>query len=86
VDARGARVPLKATLLGLWLAVALAVHLGAHVGLLFGLAQRRPRWRALAALVVPPLAPMWGWNAMPRRARAWLIAFGAYAVVIVAAR
>jgi hypothetical protein len=73
----------KATILGGWLACALAVHVGAHVALLVGLARRRPWWRALAALVVPPLAPIWGWNEMPRRAHAWAIAFAAYAVVVV---
>jgi len=72
----------KATLLGGWLALAFAVHVGAHAGLLVGLARRKPRWRALAAAVVPPLAPIWGWNEMPKRARAWAIAFAAYAVVI----
>jgi hypothetical protein len=73
----------KATLLGLWLALALAAHVTAHVALLAGLARRRPRWRAVAAFVVPPLAPIWGWNEMPKRAHAWAIAFAAYAVVIV---
>jgi hypothetical protein len=76
----------KATLLGVWLAVALAVHVTAHVALLVGLARRRPRWRVLVALVVPPLAPVWGWAQMPKRARAWAIAFAAYAVVIVASQ
>ena len=77
---------MKAILLGGWLALALAVHVGAHLALLVGLARRRPRWRALAAVVVPPLAPIWGWNAMPRRAHAWAIAFAAYGVVIAASR
>ena len=56
--------------------------IGAHVALLVGLARRRPRWRVLAALVVPPLAPVWGWREMPARARTWAIACAAYAVVI----
>jgi hypothetical protein len=73
----------KATLLGAWLAIALAAHVTAHLALLAGLARRRPRWRAIAAFVVPPLAPIWGWNEMPKRAHAWAIAFAAYAVVIV---
>ncbi|MGO8993903.1 MAG: hypothetical protein ACLQVI_11280 [Polyangiaceae bacterium] len=77
---------MKAALLGCWLACAFAVLLAAHVALLVGLAQRPPRWRALVALVVPPLAPVWGWNEMPRRAHAWAIAFAAYAVVIVASQ
>lgn len=77
---------MKATLLGGWLAIAVAVHLAAHLALIVGLARRRPRWKALAALVVPPLAPIWGWNEMPKRAHAWTIAFAAYAVVIVASQ
>jgi hypothetical protein len=76
----------KSTLIGGWLAIALAVHLGAHVALLVGLARRRPRWKAVAALAVPPLAPIWGWEKMPRRAQTWVLAFAAYAVVIAAAR
>ena len=72
-----------ATLLGLWLAIALLTHVAAHAALLVGLARRRPSWRVVAAFVVPPLAPMWGWNEMPTRARAWLVALGAYVIVIV---
>jgi hypothetical protein len=56
------------------------------VGLLFGLARKPPRWRGLAAFVVPPLAPIWGWRTMPARSRTWLIALGAYAIVIACAR
>ena len=77
---------MKATLLGGWLACALAVQIAAHVALLVGLARRKPRWRAVAALLVPPLAPVWGWKEMPRRAHAWAIALAAYAVVIVASQ
>jgi hypothetical protein len=77
---------LKATLVGAWLAIALAAHVGAHLALLVGLARRTPRWRAIAALLVPPLAPIWGWKEMPKRANAWVFAFAAYAVVIVGAR
>jgi hypothetical protein len=76
----------KATLLGAWLACALAAHVAAHLALVVGLARRRSRWRALIAFAVPPLAPVWGWKDMPKRARAWAIAFGAYAVVIVASQ
>jgi hypothetical protein len=76
----------KATLLGGWLAVALAVHVVAYAALLVGLARRQPRWRALVALAVPPMAPIWGWSAMPRRARAWIIGLAAYAVAVAASR
>jgi hypothetical protein len=76
----------KATLVGATLLVALAVQLTAHVALVVGLARRKPRWRALVAAIVPPLAPVWGWSEMPKRARAWAIAFTAYALVILASQ
>jgi hypothetical protein len=77
----------RASLVGLWLAVALAAHVAAHLALLVGLARRRPKWRAVAALVVPPLAPMWGWtDGMTRRAYAWTFAVVAYAIGVIAAR
>lgn len=75
---------MRSTVLGAWLALALLGLIGVHIALVAGLARRRPWWRALAALAVPPLAPIWGWSEMPRRARAWAITFAAYAVVIVA--
>ncbi len=75
---------MKETLLGAWLALALVAQIGAHVAIVAGLAQRHPRWRALAALLIPPLAPLWGWNKMPRRARLWALAFAAYAVAMLA--
>ncbi len=74
---------MKATIFGALLAIALAVQLIAHVALVAGLARRRPWWRAIAALALPPLAPIWGWREMPKRAHAWAIAFAAYALVIV---
>ena len=42
---------------GLMLAFATLVTV--HVAIVLGLAWRDPRWRALAAFVVPPLAPYW---------------------------
>jgi hypothetical protein len=42
---------------GLVLAFALLVTV--HVAIVLGLAWRDPRWRALVALFVPPLAPYW---------------------------
>jgi len=45
----------------------------AHLAIVVGLVGRHPRWRALAALVVPPLAPYWGArNHMIVRAAAWI--------------
>lgn len=77
---------MKASLLGAWLALAFTALIVAHVSLLAGLAQRHPRWRALAAVGVPPLAPIWGWKRMPRRAHAWTYAFAAYAIAVIASR
>jgi hypothetical protein len=76
----------RAELVGAWLACSAGVMLVAHVALLVGLARRKPWWRAVAALVVPPLAPMWGWTEMPRRAQAWAAAGAAYAVVVAIVR
>jgi hypothetical protein len=54
-------------------------HLGAHVAIVVGL---RGDWlRAVLALLVPPLAPVWGWRAgMRHRVYAWTIALALYAV------
>jgi hypothetical protein len=71
--------------LGGWLAVSLGAWLLAHAALVAGLARRPPRWRAAVALVVPPLAPAWGW-AMRGRVIAWSLALAAYAMGIAAAR
>lgn len=67
-----------------WLVVAFAALVTAHVALVWGLAKREPRGRALAALVVFPLAPYWGVREHMRvRAALWM-AFGvAYAVAWV---
>jgi hypothetical protein len=58
-------------LAGLLLAFATLVTV--HVAIVFGLAFKQPRWRALAALVVPPLAPYWALTGGMRvRAGIWL--------------
>ncbi len=45
-----------------------------HAWLVLGLAGRRPRWRALVALVVVPLAPFWGrTERLHARAVAWVV-------------
>lgn len=59
----------------------------AHVTLAIGLAGQTPRWRALVALVVPPLAPFWGWAAgMRARASLWVAAVVVYAIAAALAR
>ncbi len=59
----------------------------AHVALVIGLAIRPPRWRALVALPVAPLAPYWGARAgMPVRAVLWGVSAIAYLTLRVIAR
>ena len=67
------------------LVLAFAVVVTAHVTLVVGLAGRAPRWRALVALVVPPLAPYWGWNGLRRRSVLWVAGAVVYAVLRVVA-
>lgn len=67
-------------------AAALGIVAGAHVALLVGLARIQPRWRAAVALVVPPLAPYWGYRAGMRiRVYAWIGALLAYAIGVAVA-
>ena len=69
------------TVITVWLVVALAALVAVHLALVYGLVRRRPRYRALFALLVPPLAPYWGWDTgMRRRALLWVCALAAYAV------
>jgi hypothetical protein len=63
------------------LVVAFATLVTAHLSLVAGLARRPPWWRALAALVVPPLAPYWGLrDGLRMRSAIWIAAAAAYAV------
>ena len=62
--------------------VAAAVLIGSlaawgvlHVQIALRLAQGRPRWRAVVALLFPPLAPYWAARAGDRvRAVVWVVA------------
>ncbi len=66
---------------GVALAVVLAVFVAAHVVLVAGLARSRAWGRAVVALLVPPLAPWWGWGAGLRAAAiAWCAALALYAL------
>lgn len=68
------------------LAIAFGVLTTAHVALLFVLAGQPPRWRAVAALIVPPLAPYWGWQEQARFASAtWVFGLIAYVVSLLIA-
>jgi hypothetical protein len=69
------------------LLLAFATLVTAHVTLVVGLVAREPRWRALAAAVVPPLAPFWGVReGMPVRATLWVAGAVAYALAWIASR
>jgi hypothetical protein len=62
--------------------IAFATLVTAHVTLLAGLAFRPPRWRALAAALAPPLAPVWGARTgMAGRAGVWVASAVAYGVL-----
>jgi len=69
--------------MGIALAVILAALGGAHVWLVAGLARRQAWWRAALALLLPPLAPSWGWGAGLRApATVWGIALALYALAV----
>jgi hypothetical protein len=69
-------------LLTVTLIVAFAVLVTAHVTIVVGLIARPPRWRAIAAAFVPPLAPAWGAReGMPGRTVVWIASAIAYCVL-----
>jgi len=64
------------------LVLAFAALVTAHVALVVGLATRSPRWRALVALVVLPLAPYWGHKGrMHARVGLWLASAASYVLL-----
>ena len=71
--------------MGITLALFLAAFLAAHLALVLGLARSRAFRRAVVALLVPPLAPVWGWEAGLRRTTwAWGAALALYAAFVAA--
>lgn len=66
--------------------VSCALLLIAHASIVAALATRSPKWRALAALVVPPLAPYWALHEKLRgRAVTWIASALVYAIARIAA-
>ena len=64
--------------------VAFAYLVTVHVSIVFGLARRHPRWRALVGLVVVPVAPWFAWQEhMRKRAVLWLLGAAIYGVALV---
>lgn len=70
------------------LILAFATLVTVHVALAGRLALRsQPRWRGLVALVVPPLAPIYGFRQGWRRTSAlWLAATITYLIALLVAR
>ncbi|HVH41708.1 MAG TPA: hypothetical protein VM925_05175 [Labilithrix sp.] len=70
-----------------WLLLAaLASHAGAHITIAAFFARQRDWRRALLALLLPPLAPVWGWRAgMRAPVFVWTGALAIYALGVAAA-
>ena len=69
------------------LLLAFASLVTVHVTIVAGLLARPPRWRAVLAAFVAPLAPLWGWfEGMAVRSILWLVFAAAYAVTSFMAR
>lgn len=70
-----------------WLLLAaLLAHVGAHFAIAAGFARTRKWRRAMLALFIPPLAPIWGWRAgMRAPVYAWTGALAVYAMGVAAA-
>jgi hypothetical protein len=69
--------------IGLVVTSALAVT--AHLAIAAGLLRRAPRWRALAALVVAPLAPFYAIREhMLVRAGIWIVGVAGYVAAWIA--
>lgn len=69
------------------LALSLATLVTAHAATVYGLLLRPPRWRALAALIAPPLGVYWAWReGMRVRSVAPAVAVVVYVVARLLAR
>jgi len=70
----------------LTLVSSFAILCSAHVALALGLTRKKPRWKGALALLLPPLAPYWGYGAkMHLRAVLWVTAFCVYVLALVMA-
>jgi hypothetical protein len=66
---------------------AFALLVTVHCTIVFGLFRLSPRWRALAALFVVPLAPYWALRErMGVRAWIWLVSALFYAAAMIVQR
>ena len=66
--------------------LAFAFLVTAHLAIAVGLVAKKPRWRALVALVFAPLAPYWAWREHMRvRAGLWTAGLLVYVIALVLA-
>jgi hypothetical protein len=70
------------------LLVILLAHIAVHLGTIGVLVRKTELgWRALFALLLPPLAPFWAWDKNRIRwLRAWAATFFGYALLRVVLR
>lgn len=70
------------------LVVGFATFVTVHIALLVVLTfAHRPRWRGPVALLLPPLAAMWGWQVGRKKTTVlWVAALLVYAVAMVIAQ
>jgi hypothetical protein len=70
------------------LVLSFATLVTVHVALAGRLVLRgRPRWRGVVALVLPPLAPIYGFReGLRRTSTLWLASVIAYAIALLVAR
>jgi hypothetical protein len=65
------------------LVLSFAALVTAHVAIAIGLALKEPRWRAVVALLVAPLAPYWALaTGMKARGWAWIGSVCLYSVAL----
>lgn len=77
---------MKDTILVGAVVLAFASLVTAHLAIAVGLVAKTPRWRALVALVVAPLAPYWAWREHMRvRAGLWAAGLVVYVVARIVA-
>jgi hypothetical protein len=68
------------------ISVTVGLHLVAHVTLVIGLLRRNPWWHGLVALLIPPLAAYWGYEARLRgRVTLWVTTLAIYLASVTAA-
>jgi hypothetical protein len=74
-------IAIIATLVG-----SFALLVSVHLTLALGLVWRRRYWRGALTLVLPPLAPYWGFGeGMRVRSILWVTALGLYVASLIAA-